>query len=833
MATVVKLHVFPESFNQHRTRLLRSSFFGPSTSSPPRVLGFGHNCEGLSVKQFRAFRSEDGGDLKEKKIRTLKKNEVNSKRESGFWNSLKYILLRSKSDDVYRHALVKVEEVLSVIAIQIGRYIVTMMSTGVILAIGFQMSGGDSQMDALIWYSWLGGIIIGTMIGANMVLEEHCRAGPRNVVITGSTRGLGKALAREFLLSGDRVVVTSRSPESVEATIKELEENLKEGINNAVGSSLSKLSHAKVVGIASDVCEPHDVQRLGKFAVNELGHIDIWIVSTNLVGSILCTREAMHIMRNQAKAGHIFNMDGNGSGGSSTPLTAVGSTVQNRQMFNIICELPETVARTLVPRMRVVKGTGKAISYLTPPRILLALVTAWLRRGRWFDDKGRALYAAEADRLRNWAENRARFSFTDAMEMYTENTCIGSGSNFSAAESLSKSSQALSLGFVKSTFSFEELMCATDGFSDANLLGSGGFGYVHRGLLANGKEVAVKQLKSGSRQGEREFQAELEIISRVHHKHLVSLVGYCITGTQRLLVYEFIPNNTLEFHLHGKGRPTMDWLTRMRIALGSAKGLAYLHEDCHPKIIHRDIKAANILLDFKFEAKVADFGLAKISSESNTHVSTRVMGNFGYLAPEYASTGKLTDKSDVFSYGIMLLELITGKRPVDKNYSFTDSLVDWARPLLTHSLEENDFDSLVDPRLQNEFDRHEMARMVACAAACVCHSAKRRPRMSQVVRALEGDVSLSDLSEKIVPGNTTPYSSYDSSDYDPSQYKEDMKKFRKTALEGTHEYGASSGYSGTSDYGLYPSGSSSEAQSRRNTMEMNKLNRKGFSPGKS
>ncbi|CAL0332527.1 unnamed protein product [Lupinus luteus] len=508
MATVVKLHVFPESFNQHRTRFLRSSFFGPSTNSPHRVLGFGHNCEGLSLKQCRAFRSEDGGDLKEKKIRTLKKNEVNSKRESGFWNSLKCILLGSKSDDVYRLALVKVEEVLSVdpnsykaffaylelccsifnIAIQIGRYIVTMMSTGVILAIGFQMSGGDSQMDALIWYSWLGGIIIGTMIGANMVLEEHCRAGPRNVVITGSTRGLGKALAREFLLSGDRVVVTSRSPESVEATIKELEENLKEGINNAVGSSLTKLSHAKVVGIACDVCEPHDVQRLGNFAVNELGHIDIWInnagtnkgfrpllqfsdedirqiVSTNLVGSILCTREAMHIMRNQTKAGHIFNMDGNGSGGSSTPLTAVygstkcglrqlqgsllkeckrtvvgihtaspgmvltdlllsGSTVQNRQMFNIICELPETVARTLVPRMRVVKGTGKAISYLTPPRILLALVTAWLRRGRWFDDKGRALYAAEADRLRNWAENRARFSFTDAMEMYTENTWL-------------------------------------------------------------------------------------------------------------------------------------------------------------------------------------------------------------------------------------------------------------------------------------------------------------------------------------------------------------------------------------------------------------------------
>lgn len=364
----------------------------------------------------------------------------------------------------------------------------TMMSTGVILAIGFQMSGGDNQMDALIWYSWLGGVIIGTMIGANMVLEEHCRAGPRNVVITGSTRGLGKALAREFLLSGDRVIVTSRSPESVEATVKELEENLKEGIASAVGSTLTKLSQAKVVGIACDVCEPRDVQRLANFAVNELGYIDIWInnagankgfrpllefsdediqqiVSTNLVGSILCTREAMRIMRNQVKAGHIFNMDGAGSGGTSTPLTAVygstkcglrqfqgsllkeckrskvgvhtaspgmvltdlllsGSTVQNRQMFNIICELPETVARTLVPRMRVVKGTGKAINYLTPPRILLALVTAWLRRGRWFDAQGRALYAAEADRLRNWAENRARFSINDAMEMYTEDTWL-------------------------------------------------------------------------------------------------------------------------------------------------------------------------------------------------------------------------------------------------------------------------------------------------------------------------------------------------------------------------------------------------------------------------
>ncbi|TXG61390.1 hypothetical protein EZV62_012753 [Acer yangbiense] len=411
----------------------------------------------------------------------------------------------------------------------------------------------------------------------------------------------------------------------------------------------------------------------------------------------------------------------------------------------------------------------------------------------------------------------------------------GSGSNYSGSENpLPPPSPGLSLGFSKSTFSYEELARATDGFSEANLLGQGGFGYVHRGVLPNGKEVAVKQLKAGSGQGEREFQAEVEIISRVHHKHLVSLVGYCIAGVQRMLVYEFVPNNTMEFHLHGKDRPTMDWPTRLRIALGSAKGLAYLHEDCHPKIIHRDIKAANILLDFKFEAKVADFGLAKISSDVNTHVSTRVMGTFGYLAPEYAASGKLTDKSDVFSFGVMLLELITGRRPVDSTHTYMeDSLVDWARPQLNRALEDGNFDGLIDSKLQNDYNHNEMARMVACAAACVRHSARRRPRMSQIVRALEGDVSLSDLNEGIRPGQSNVYSSYGSSDYDTMQYNEDLKKFRKVALS-SQEYGASSEYSGpnTSEYGLYPSGSSSEGQTTRE-MEMGKWkkNSQGFSGG--
>ncbi|KAL3535748.1 hypothetical protein ACH5RR_004209 [Cinchona calisaya] len=409
----------------------------------------------------------------------------------------------------------------------------------------------------------------------------------------------------------------------------------------------------------------------------------------------------------------------------------------------------------------------------------------------------------------------------------------GSGSNYSGSENpLPPPSPGMAFAFSKSTFTYEELAMATDGFSDANLLGQGGFGYVHRGVLPNGKEVAVKQLKAGSGQGEREFQAEVEIISRVHHKHLVSLVGYCITGSQRMLVYEFVLNNTLEFHLHGKGRPPIDWPTRMKIALGSAKGLAYLHEDCHPKIIHRDIKASNILLDFNFEPKVADFGLAKFSSDVNTHVSTRVMGTFGYLAPEYASSGKLTDKSDVFSFGVVLLELITGHRPVDTSHSFMDdSLVDWARPKLPGALDEGNFDSLVDRRLQNDYDTNEMARVVACAAACVRHSARRRPKMSQVVRALEGDVSLSDLNEGIRPGHSTVYSSHGSSDYDTAQYNEDMKKFRKMALQ-SKEYGSSE-YSGpTSEYGLNPSGSSSEGQTTRELEIGNmKKDSRGFSGG--
>ncbi|KAF3509519.1 hypothetical protein F2Q69_00003759 [Brassica cretica] len=201
-----------------------------------------------------------------------------------------------------------------------------------------------------------------------------------------------------------------------------------------------------------------------------------------------------------------------------------------------------------------------------------------------------------------------------------------------------------------------------------------------------------------------------------------------------------------------------------------------------------------------------DFGLAKLSQDNVTHVSTRIMGTFGYLAPEYASSGKLTDRSDVFSFGVMLLELITGRRPVDLTGEMEDSLVDWARPLCLNAAQDGDYSELVDPRLEGQYEPYEMARMVACAAAAIRHSARRRPKMSQIVRALEGDASLEDLNE-VKPGQSLGRGS--SSDYDSSTYSADMRKFRKVAMD-SHEYGATSEYGNTSEYGLDPSSSSSE-----------------------
>ncbi|KAH1240116.1 Proline-rich receptor-like protein kinase PERK1 [Glycine max] len=367
-------------------------------------------------------------------------------------------------------------------------------------------------------------------------------------------------------------------------------------------------------------------------------------------------------------------------------------------------------------------------------------------------------------------------------------------------------------------FSRDELHVATDGFS--NILGEGGFGRVYKGHLLNGKFVAVKKLESGSQQGDREFQAEVEAISRVNHRYLVTLVGYCTSDDERMLVYEFVPNNTLKFHLHEKDKPSMDWSTRMKIALGSAKGFEYLHVYCVPIIIHRDIKASNILLDKDFEPKVADFGLAKFLSDTESHVSTRVMGTDGYVDPEYRDSGRLTAKSDVYSFGVVLLELITGRKPIDEKKPFDErNLVKWASPFLRQALrnitvvpldsrlqetynpedsrlqetynpeeflcqalKNGRFNGLIDSRLQEtNYNPEEMIRMITCAAACVLNSAELRPRMSLVVLALGGFIPLKFLKPEITRG-TSNVSEYLS---DSIQSYEDLKKiFMNMAQKG-------------------------------------------------
>ncbi|URE39986.1 STYKc [Musa troglodytarum] len=348
----------------------------------------------------------------------------------------------------------------------------------------------------------------------------------------------------------------------------------------------------------------------------------------------------------------------------------------------------------------------------------------------------------------------------------------------------------LGLGHTKLWFTLEELSIITNDFSTQNLLGEGGFGCVYKGRLRDGREVAVKRLKVGGAQGEREFKSEVETISRVHHRHLVSLVGYCVSENQRLLVYDYVPNRTLYYHLHGKGRPIMEWTVRVKVAVGAARGIAYLHEDCHPRIIHRDIKSSNILLDYSFEAQVSDFGLARMAVDANAHVTTRVMGTFGYLAPEYATSGKLTSNSDVYSFGVVLLELITGRKPVDTSQPVGDeSLVEWARLLLIQALENGDFGDLPDPTLDGNYNKDEMFRMIEIAAACTRHSSTMRPRMGQVVRALESLADL-DINNGVRPGQSEVF--------DSSQQSEEIQMFQKMGF-ASQEHDSDYGRTGSSN----------------------------------
>ncbi|XP_031272527.1 probable leucine-rich repeat receptor-like protein kinase At5g49770 [Pistacia vera] len=283
-------------------------------------------------------------------------------------------------------------------------------------------------------------------------------------------------------------------------------------------------------------------------------------------------------------------------------------------------------------------------------------------------------------------------------------------------------------------FSYDELKKCTSNFSESNEIGSGGYGKVYRGMLSDGQVVAIKRAQQGSMQGGLEFKTEIELLSRVHHKNLVGLVGFCFEQGEQMLVYEFLPNGTLRESLSGRSGIHLDWKRRLRIALGSARGLAYLHELANPPIIHRDIKSTNILLDENLTAKVADFGLSKLVSDSaKGHVSTQVKGTLGYLDPEYYMTQQLTEKSDVYSFGVVMLELVSARQPIEKG----KYIVREVRMMMDKSDEEHyGLKEIMDPTIRNT-GLIGFRRFLDLAMQCVEESAADRPTMSEVVKAIE------------------------------------------------------------------------------------------------
>uniref|UniRef100_A0ACD5WT11 Uncharacterized protein n=1 Tax=Avena sativa TaxID=4498 RepID=A0ACD5WT11_AVESA len=288
------------------------------------------------------------------------------------------------------------------------------------------------------------------------------------------------------------------------------------------------------------------------------------------------------------------------------------------------------------------------------------------------------------------------------------------------------------------TFTFRELAVATNNFRADCLLGEGGFGRVYKGYLESVNQVvAIKQLDRNGLQGNREFLVEVLMLSLLHHPNLVNLIGYCADGDQRLLVYEYMALGSLEGHLHDPSpdKPRLDWNTRMKIAAGAAKGLEHLHDKTNPPVIYRDLKCSNILLGEGYHPKLSDFGLAKLGPVGDkTHVSTRVMGTYGYCAPEYAMTGQLTLKSDVYSYGVALLEIITGRRAIDNTRAAGEqNLVAWARPLFK---DRRKFPQMADPALEGRYPPRGLYQALAVAAMCVQEQPSMRPVIGDVVTAL-------------------------------------------------------------------------------------------------
>ncbi|KAL8152177.1 hypothetical protein V2J09_009937 [Rumex salicifolius] len=299
-------------------------------------------------------------------------------------------------------------------------------------------------------------------------------------------------------------------------------------------------------------------------------------------------------------------------------------------------------------------------------------------------------------------------------------------------------------------FTFAELKAATRNFRAENLIGEGGFGYVFKGWIdehtlyptkpGSGIVVAVKKLKKGSFQGHNEWLAEVNNLGQLRHPNLVRLIGYCLESDNRLLVYEYLPRGSLENHLFRKTIQPIPWATRMHIAIGVARGLSFLHS-VDANVIYRDIKASNILLDLDYNPKLSDFGLARAGPTGDkSHVSTRIIGTRGYAAPEYVATGHLTPKNDVYGFGVVLLELLTGKRVMDENDGPSSgertetTLVDWAKPFLS---DKRRFLRIMDTRLEGQYPKKEVQGTVALIMRCLQSDPRSRPAMAHVLDTLQ------------------------------------------------------------------------------------------------
>ena len=331
-------------------------------------------------------------------------------------------------------------------------------------------------------------------------------------------------------------------------------------------------------------------------------------------------------------------------------------------------------------------------------------------------------------------------------------------------------------------YTLRELEAATNGLADENVIGEGGYGIVYRGVLADNTRVAVKNLLNNRGQAEKEFKVEVEAIGRVRHKNLVRLLGYCAEGAYRMLVYEYVDNGNLDQWLHGDvGEVSpLTWDIRINIILGTAKGLAYLHEGLEPKVVHRDVKSSNILLDRQWNSKVSDFGLAKLLCSEISYVTTRVMGTFGYVAPEYACTGMLNEKSDVYSFGILIMEIISGRNPVDYSQAPGEvNLVDWLKTMVGNRKSEE----VVDPKLPEMPSSKALKRVLLVALRCVDPDATKRPKMGHVIHMLEADDLLFRDERRI--GRESSHSHHDYQQENHANRKIDNKQLDEGACDSS------------------------------------------------